>query len=136
MPSKRFPSATGPLVGALAGLVVGIADGLRAGWLVGASSGALIASAILAGAADALLGVAGIVAFLLLWKTRAPLHGHALAVCLARAVAIGAITPWFVGSAATVRLGLRWRTAALLAGLLFVVPGVAAVVRSWSDNLR
>ena len=52
---KRFPSATGPLAGALGGVVVGIVDGLRAGWLVGAGSRALLASALLAGAADALL---------------------------------------------------------------------------------
>ncbi len=244
---KRFPSATGPLVGALGGLLVGIVDGLRAGWLVGAGSSALVASAILAGAADALLGasagalvevaaritiwgwrveappatrivawvVAGagaaagaatsvmalalrnnrflaagltglavvalglggaalapalaralaggrgerraagaalspsalvtvpaalgllaVVAFLLLWKTRAPLRGHTLVVCLARSVAIGAVAPWFVGSAATVRLGLRWRTAALLAVLLFLAPGLVVLARNWSENLR
>src|SRR5438876_1192135 len=228
--SRRFPSATGPIVGALGGLLVGIFDGLRAGWLVGASSSALLASALLASAADALLGAtaglllelvaritvwgwraeapaatrivawvlagavtaaagatsvvqlgfrnnrflaAGLtglavaavaavgaalapalaralalgraekpgaanqlapsalvtlpaslavvfgVSFLLLWKTRAPLHGHVLAVYVARAVAIGAIAPWFLGSAATARMRLRWPAALALAALLF-----------------
>jgi arylsulfatase A-like enzyme len=246
--SRRFPSATGPLVGALGGVLVGILDGLRAGWLVGASSNGLLASALLAGAADALLGAtagllvelvsritvwgwraeapaatrivawvlagaataaagatsvvrlgfrnnrflaAGLtgltviavaavgaalapalaralafgrgtrrrgpadeltpsalvtipaslavvfgVSFLLLWKTRAPLHAHVLAVCIARTVAIGAIAPWFIGSAGTARLRLRWPAAVAIAAVLFVVPAIGALALSWSDNLR
>ena len=246
--SRRFPSATGPIVGALGGVLVGIVDGVRAGWLVGASSRGLLASAILAGAADALLGataglllelaarltawgwraeppaatrivawvVAGAgtaaagatsvvqlgfrnnrflaagltgltvvaaglfgaalapalaralaagrgrgprgpahdippsalvtipaalavvfaVSFLLLWKTRAPLRAHVLAVCLARTVAAGAMAPWFIASAATARLRLRWPAAVAIAALLFVAPAIVAVALTWSDNLR
>jgi len=246
--SRRFPSATGPLVGALGGVLVGIVDGIRAGWLAGASSSALLASALLAGSADALLGAtaglllelvarttvwgwrveapaptrivawvlagaataaagatsvvqlgfrnnrflaagltgltvvsvaaAGValapalaralafgrgdrrrspaselapsalvtipaslalvfgVSFLLLWKTRAPLHGHVLAVCIARTVAVGAIAPWFIGSSAAVRLRLRWPAAVAIAAVLFVVPAIVALALSWSNNLR
>jgi arylsulfatase A-like enzyme len=54
--SRRFPTATGPLAGALAGALVGLVDGLRAGALLGVNARALLASALLAGAADALLG--------------------------------------------------------------------------------
>src|SRR5581483_4684261 len=76
------------------------------------------------------------VSFLLLWKTRAPLHGHVLAVCLARTVAIGAIAPWFIASAAAARLRLRWPIAVAIAAIIFVAPAVAALALSWSDNLR
>ena len=84
----------------------------------------------------AALGVVFGASFLLLWKTRAPLHGHALAVYLARAVVIGAIAPWFVASAATARLRLRWPIAVAIAAVLFVVPAIVAIAWSWSDNLR
>jgi choline-sulfatase len=278
---KRFPSAIGPLAGALAGALIGLVDGTRAGWLVGADARALAASAVLAASADALLGalagalvemgarltawgwrphvrgrrgrlgiatriaafilvgagaaagtrvavvgmalrnnrflaagLAGLAAlalalggamlapalarlatafltaaqrgaravrgvssaagtapaataaaiatpgsasapsatalvavpavlaliggaiFLLLWKSRSPLHGHLLQARIARTAAVAAVGPWLVARAVTLRPRLRWPVAAGIALLLFGAPATAAVLWSWSDNLR
>jgi len=246
--SRRFPSAIGPLAGALAGALVGLADGVRAGALLGVSLPALLASGLLAGAADALLGAvagalleltarvaawgwrgrpplvariagwvvagagaalgtasavattatrnnrflaAGLVAlaaiglalagailapvlarllgapfrprpatsprssnpsalitvplataivggtvFLLLWKSRAPLWGHTRLLYVVRAAAFAAPGPWLVTAAARVRLRLGWIPAGAIALVGFGGPAIAALIWSWSDNLR
>jgi arylsulfatase A-like enzyme len=244
--SKRFPPATGPIVGALAGALVGLGDGLRAGWLLGVDARSLLASAVLAGSADALLGavggalveltirtaawgrkaeapraarlalwlvaggaaaagtaasvmgtaarnnrflaagLAGLAAlglgvagalfapalarlvagrravaqqtsrprpaalltlpaalaligaavFLLLWKSRAPLRGPLLVRYAARVAAAAALGPWVVARAARARFRIGWPAALAVVALLFVAPAIAALVASWSDNLR
>ena len=73
---RRFPLATGPIAGALAGALVGLVDGTRAALLVGAEGRAVVASAVLAAAADALIGALGgalveLVARLAVWGRRA-----------------------------------------------------------------
>ena len=84
----------------------------------------------------AALAVLGGAAFLLLWKSRAPLHGRALTAHLARIAAVAAIGPSLIAAAARTRLPVRGRTAAALGALLFGAPAVAAFVRNWADNLR
>src|SRR5437868_4197967 len=167
-PSTRFPLATGPIAGALAGALVGLADGARAAWLVGADGRSLVASALLAASADALLGtlggglveltirlalwgrrvpapraarmaawsVVGGVVVLLLWKSRAPLHGRSLTVRSLRVAAVASLAPWLLARAARARFAIPAPAAIAIAVLVFVVPATAALATSWGDNLR
>jgi arylsulfatase A-like enzyme len=78
----------------------------------------------------------GATVFFCLWKSRAPLRGHLLWLHAARVAAVAVGGPWLIATAARLRLRLRWGAAAALAALLFGGPAGAALVWSWSENLR
>jgi arylsulfatase A-like enzyme len=83
----------------------------------------------------ALAGLGGAI-FLALWKTRAPLHGHALAVRLDRVAVIAAFGPWLVAQATTARFRIAAPVAVAVGLLFFAAPAGAALAWAWSDNLR
>ncbi|HMF43949.1 MAG TPA: sulfatase-like hydrolase/transferase [Polyangia bacterium] len=93
----RLTTGAGALTGGIAGALVGIADGIRAAALVGTGVRVALATAVLVGAIDAMLGVGAgaaveLVARAAVWgrRARAPRWARALAFVIAGGAAAGA----------------------------------------------
>jgi choline-sulfatase len=78
----------------------------------------------------------GAAVFLALWRTPLPPPGVRMARFVLRVAAPAGVLPFALALAATLRLPLRWRWAALLGVAGYGGAAAWAVARSWSENLR
>jgi arylsulfatase A-like enzyme len=125
--AHRLKIGAGALAGALAGAAIGLADGIRAACLFGTGVRTVLATAALASAVDALIGVAAgagieIVLRLAIWgrKTQPPAWARAIAFVLAGGAAAAAAAAAVAGTA------LR-HNRFLAAGLTALAAGGAAL---------
>jgi arylsulfatase A-like enzyme len=78
----------------------------------------------------------GVVVFVFLWRTRAPLVGPALVQDASRAGLAAAFLPWALARGARLPVRVSWKLAAVVAGLGYGLVGARIVSHEWSDNLR
>jgi arylsulfatase A-like enzyme len=144
----RLTTGAGALAGGVAGALVGFADGIRSALLVGTGPKAALATAVLVGAIDAMLGVAAgaaveLVARAALWgrRVRAPWPARAVAYGLAALAAGGAAAGGVMTTAARHNRFLAAGLATLAAlaaslGGIVLAPAVARLLAGGRTTAR
>ncbi len=77
-----------------------------------------------------------IVLFCVVWQTRAPLRGQALAGRAAWAAMLSAALPFLLAEASTRLARLRLRSSAIAAALLFGLPALLLVYGRWAQDFQ